>query len=51
MFSNSETDWKYMVVWNKIYKTDIVKRIKFESSGTEDTVLIVNILKIRNMLN
>ena len=38
MFSNSETDWKYMVVWNKIYKTDIVKRIKFESSGTEDTV-------------
>lgn len=37
MFANSDTDWKYMVVWNKIYKTDIVKQIKFFKSGTEDT--------------
>lgn len=38
MFSNSETDWKYMVVWNKIYRTNVVKQITFETSGTEDTV-------------
>lgn len=38
MFSNSEIDWKYMVVWNKIYKTKIVKNIRFKGVGTEDTV-------------
>ncbi|MGN0417215.1 glycosyltransferase family 2 protein [Anaerostipes faecalis] len=38
IFSNSEIDWKYMGVWNKIYKTEIVKNIKFMSAGTEDTV-------------
>lgn len=38
IFSNSEHDWKYMAVWNKIYKTNIVKQIRFETSGTEDTV-------------
>lgn len=38
MFSNSEIDWEYMAVWNKIYRSRIVKNIRFKETGTEDTV-------------
>ncbi|WP_410072600.1 glycosyltransferase family 2 protein [Anaerostipes sp.] len=38
IFANSNVDWEYMAVWNKIYKTEYVRKIKFAKRGTEDAV-------------
>ena len=36
MFSNSDTDGPYMAVWNKIYRSSILKGVQFPLSGSED---------------
>lgn len=36
MFASSETDWQYLVLWNKIYKAEIAKMILITTRGCED---------------
>lgn len=39
MYGNSDSDWMYMVVWNKLYRRELLEGIKFaKEKGTEDTV-------------
>ncbi len=37
LFSNSETDLQYQVVWNKLYSKDLLKNIRFINTASEDT--------------
>lgn len=36
MYDISQKDWSYLAVWNKLYRAELVKELKFVPSGCED---------------
>ena len=37
LYSDSESDWQYHVVWNKLYKKTLIENLLFRQTAAEDT--------------
>lgn len=48
LFGDSETDWQYLAMWNKIYKAEIAKAITITTRGCEDGVFNCTAIRISN---
>lgn len=48
LFGGSETDWQYLVMWNKIYKAEIAKAVPLTSRGCEDGAFNYTAIRMAN---
>lgn len=48
MFGSSETDWQYLVLWNKLYRAEIAKMIRITTRGCEDGEFNCTAIRLAN---
>lgn len=48
LFGNSQIDWQYLAMWNKIYKAEIAKAIPLTSRGCEDGAFNCTAIRMAN---